>query len=912
MRRALSVVAILFALCNPALADFYAPYSGSTFEGLTRASTIFESDSTVDAAGLLVDKSGSNYLTYSEDMTSWTQEGGATTSANTARCPANGQLTADTVNVTNAAGIYNRFITSGTTWEPSIWIKKISTSGTLRMQNPEGFVSGYLDINLASLPDTWVYIHRNSPYVTWGANFVPAGGGPRVGMYFLRNGVGTVSFYACAAQLAQTDANRKGPGIYHPTVTANKPLLDLSPTATPTESKSYLQGQDGRRLRARTFNGTTQYYSKAHDASMNVFDTDHTVTMLFNVNSVTAARRLLTHSSGVNTGFEVYIAQTTGVVIVMYKGAAAITTVLTSSALQLNTFNELQLVRNANIVKLFLNGVLQQVGDVTNKGVDDAILLALGASSIGTGFYSGDILYTRIDAEALTDERLAVEREQILGTLASSKSVYSKANFTRASTGTQTFSDGAFGYAATNIPRVGGDGGGVLVEEQRQNIALQSQTMGTTWFVSQGALSADSSTVLAPDGTATADGIIADADDESHFIGQTLTTTAVNHTFSVYARMGNKQWVTLAHNGVANGFAIFDVDACRFYLKGAGALAALATAAGNSWCRVSMTFLAPAASGIIYFGPRLSAATGAYPGNAAVNMWFWGAQLEIGSHATSYIPTTSAAVIRYADSLTYDPWSISKNMFASGAVTPMMWYNFDQPVYSGSTTTTSGGNYTLTTVGNPKMYALPNDSTYTEFNGSTDYFSIPNGGGGSDFNVGSNNFSVVMLITPTSLLSSTSLFGKYLPAGNKRQWLIQQTAVGIDLLTSSNGIAASVLSKAGGGLAIGKTSLITVTYTAGTGASAIYVDAASAATGNTATSVYSADGAVEIGSNGGGANPFNGRIHFLSYTNHGTGPVITQAQHDAMLIRIKDARSLPVKIGNSYENKKLYVEFESK
>jgi hypothetical protein len=210
------------------------------------------------------------------------------------------------------------------------------------------------------------------------------------------------------------------------------------------------------------------------------------------------------------------------------------------------------------------------------------------------------------------------------------------------------------------------------------------------------------------------------------------------------------------------------------------------------------------------------------------------------------------------------------------------------------------------------MYALPNDSTYTEFNGSTDYFSIPNGGGGSDFNVGSNNFSVVMLITPTSLLSSTSLFGKYLPAGNKRQWLIQQTAVGIDLLTSSNGIAASVLSKAGGGLAIGKTSLITVTYTAGTGASAIYVDAASAATGNTATSVYSADGAVEIGSNGGGANPFNGRIHFLSYTNHGTGPVITQAQHDAMLIRIKDARSLPVKIGNSYENKKLYVEFESK
>ncbi len=50
------------------------------------------------------------------------------------------------------------------------------------------------------------------------------------------------------------------------------------------------------------------------------------------------------------------------------------------------------------------------------------------------------------------------------------------ANFTRTTSAYQTYSNGTMSLVGANIPRVGGDGGGILIERQAENICLQSQT----------------------------------------------------------------------------------------------------------------------------------------------------------------------------------------------------------------------------------------------------------------------------------------------------------------------------------------------------------------------------------------------------------------------------------------------------
>jgi tRNA U34 5-carboxymethylaminomethyl modifying GTPase MnmE/TrmE len=69
------------------------------------------------------------------------------------------------------------------------------------------------------------------------------------------------------------------------------------------------------------------------------------------------------------------------------------------------------------------------------------------------------------------------------------------------------------------------------------------------------------------------------------------------------------------------------------------------------WRRFVITFTVPlAGSGIIDIG-RINAYPSpyTYTGNTVNGISFFGAQLEVGAVATSYIPTTTAALTRAGD-----------------------------------------------------------------------------------------------------------------------------------------------------------------------------------------------------------------------------------------------------------------------
>ncbi len=74
---------------------------------------------------------------------------------------------------------------------------------------------------------------------------------------------------------------------------------------------------------------------------------------------------------------------------------------------------------------------------------------------------------------------------------------------------------------------------------------------------------------------------------------------------------------------------------------------------GNGWYRCILTYT-PGLSGNFNVQIRLADASGntSYTGTGTSGLYVFGAQLETGSIATSYIPTTTAAVTRGADVVT--------------------------------------------------------------------------------------------------------------------------------------------------------------------------------------------------------------------------------------------------------------------
>jgi hypothetical protein len=284
---------------------------------------------------------------------------------------------------------------------------------------------------------------------------------------------------------------------------------------------------------------------------------------------------------------------------------------------------------------------------------------ALGASrtslvpgGVLAGPWVRDDLWRRARAVPSLDLRFADNKS-----LTDAVTGASLVTFTRASSGTYTDSAGVLQTAATDVPRFDhdpttGESLGLLVEEQRTNLLLQSEDFSTTWTTRDATVSTNQ--VTAPDGATTADKIIETATNGEHHTKQdTASQVAGTYSASIFAKAGERDVIQFVGTGPLGVFRA-NFDLTNGVIGSAdSALNARITSFPNGWYRCNITATSTTTGALraqwnIVTSPT-AARVESYLGDVTKGLYLWGAQLEAGASPTSYIPTTTATVTRSAD-----------------------------------------------------------------------------------------------------------------------------------------------------------------------------------------------------------------------------------------------------------------------
>jgi hypothetical protein len=300
---------------------------------------------------------------------------------------------------------------------------------------------------------------------------------------------------------------------------------------------------------------------------------------------------------------------------------------------------------------------------------------------------NGAVATAKIADGAVTAEKLAADavfssepvrhsvRPSLLLDFANTKALDPRITFARASTATFYDQFGIVRTAAAGVARfehnpVTGESLGLLIEDQRTNLLLRSEEFdNASW--TKGAASIVANTVVAPDGTLTADKLVENTTNAIHNASQSFNPAGnTAYSASVYLKVGERTFADVIIGGFANQVAsnTIRINLTTGVFTATDAARTTVTNVGNGWWRVSSTVTTIASPGGISLRVALATdlLTTTYLGNGFSGIYIWGAQLEAGAFATSYIPTVATQVTRSADAA-----SMTGTNFSS-------WYRADE------------------------------------------------------------------------------------------------------------------------------------------------------------------------------------------------------------------------------------------
>jgi hypothetical protein len=236
------------------------------------------------------------------------------------------------------------------------------------------------------------------------------------------------------------------------------------------------------------------------------------------------------------------------------------------------------------------------------------------------------------------------------------KTILQQWDVVRASTATYVDATGKIREAGVNEPRIDydpatGECRGLLVEEQRTNLLLWSEDFSQSdWPKSE--VTIDSNVAVAPDGITTADRLYKTTSTSYRAIFQAKTIPLGFYTPSIFVKKANASEVTFAFFDNATSITLaravydFDTDTVT-QVPTADTVDVKRELYSNGWVRLYAENVEVTNGNVrVYI----------YPGVYNLqtiddDVYIWGAQLEVGSTPSSYIPTQSSQVTRAADNV---------------------------------------------------------------------------------------------------------------------------------------------------------------------------------------------------------------------------------------------------------------------
>ena len=221
----------------------------------------------------------------------------------------------------------------------------------------------------------------------------------------------------------------------------------------------------------------------------------------------------------------------------------------------------------------------------------------------------------------------------------------SRFTFTRSTTATYINSSGYVASAAINEARFECDATtlaakGLLIEGSATNLLLQSESLATSpWSAQNGATVANVSLTNPANGATSTQ--ITTGGAGSNLVGQTPTYGAAGaHTLSIWVRSGTATRISI---GIySGGFVTGTISVLSGSATVTGTDLFTVTNLTSTWTKLQIVYTTLSAGAVLIYPDTPSPTVG-------LTVYAWGAQLETGKGASSYIPTTTAQVTKAAD-----------------------------------------------------------------------------------------------------------------------------------------------------------------------------------------------------------------------------------------------------------------------